>query len=1687
MLHLSLRPRFSTRTVCGVAIYRYPQALTLPIPIIPVFCRGALIKSVSLNGLECPPTAIYPINHEHMYEKGAYHRQFTSLLDIQDAYFTARLARHRVGDFFIDLSAGMRQYSLELPGCSDGIHFRLRTILFVFELNNPHLFQSYSGTSYLLTGGLSTFLELGTSGDASDWLPVPLFSMSIKHNISVQVSGVPPEYRPICGGRLSICQAPQASSEAVGYLFTGLRGNVHNIWLAIARADSYVYIPDGGRMLEQINLSQQHAAKVYERCGCSSMEFDALLTESKYHLAANPSLSKLLYRPLCDSSDIPLVIHYAIFSNIRRIRVETQLHSLYRIMRYAIKLLELGEPSGDGYVITVLFSPAHMLHVFNGVIILPLALLKSEDSRRAYTAILCEAVSRYLFGVLIPSVDYASLPTTLLLADTLRIHLIGHFLGFLEVQRLFYAQTLRSTACMTFSTPTLWSNQALQHVTDRYNAGRHYLWHVKEVLSEAYGTPLSGLDDERKMGTEYIRQLQASSASRGLRKSFKIPLCISRAEVLFDMRDPRFRSIYDVVTEEGPRETVGLFVSTGPDDELSIVEPILYNVDLLLGAFARVQEHRSGQPGRPTIEEISAKARLNFAASPLPAYYITEPLFPIRYAVTDEELRIRTETIALLLRNNLTGSGLTLLFKACAKHKYVDLGAFFASLDGICTKHTFTGGTWIAPDDPSFREATQTAEYNFLSGELTVLPKDSDIYGTENASHGFLGVGPGFSHRRLDQENSEAHTELPTRENHSTHPFTVVVHHLGVTGQYICGSSDYNVSVQSTDFKIDLFDLGSGLQKRMKDNRCMVGIPIQFRDKPSSQADQSRKGIILPPQESLLARSGAVFQGLKGLAAELKLKPIQGVTNEAERTDRSRLLPFFPSALITLTGTTSSMYTILQEPRSNSADSLCFGLLRHGEGGSEIQSEVYKTLTSKNVVHLLVDPYAQLPFLCIKSFVVPSSDNAGALKDLSYLSIATIDTERNLVAQLQSINSLCHIMFRDQNQAVLKLLVGILRSPHVSPALQETALQVLIRNQSGDSNCYYMIAKALKADAPQWGILLSLIFGDATTSTLEEEDISYTVDDAIAMGGITLQRYALYCGCSPTSRAKDLISIFNTDRQCSSSRHALTIACLQGLTWQLIRGVITHPDERYMVLRIIFRLFIEDPNYPEVRAMAMTSLVLIVITAWKEAEVPGIILWLLAEKDLISPHTAGLLRLFLKEEQLFGLAKEAVQRLPPSPTLLPCKCYSCSEIMDDSSDALFVMAHVALVHLFIDILCCAFDQAAEVSSGVRQIHLDRYLLHEVFSALKLLGSNSTLVTDDQMDIAEPLSVIFYSSMYRGTSYVNNLCYKTYIPSYVESLLFMDLFNHRLLSLGTPEGKHARLPPYIPGCPICISGGSCRCIRVSWPSVTETTGPYSTVRCLDSDLIRGLTQEDERKLRGETESITDYIKNHLAAQDLVTRLAFESSKGVENFFGNCQDHYVSNGKKGAIRSNLVRNCPEYTLAGLACFTNLNQNHYSFLQSMHDSLGCVLGHSVSRRLVSLALYRSGPDLRGFRRAALWTAELSFALLNAISALHGVTLLDADVDRLTPIETEAYVEEALATTAEHTTRVNAYTLLCEDTTLTNMRVQAADECILQGEFNVGYLIHTRYRSAHEESKGVTLRYGGYLIVGGSNENSS
>ena len=1352
----------------------------------------------------------------------------------------------------------------------------------------------------------------------------------------------------------------------------------------------------------------------------------------------------------------------------------------------------------------------------------------------------------------------------------------------------FLLNLYRSTAATAFTQMGALTNK---HVEDLAQTTIHHSKHAVSLEPDNFslGNSFSSPTMPRKMGMQLSTALKVD-------QSFEADDVVTDFGVDIDSQSAASSSVFAGGKQSGTFRSVdtqAAYTLYGTQKS-GILKGSQYSANMSDGVDGDSALLMSlKRPMDACIQSLANSLCLDMESLSLMYFYINEPFFPIAYAVPEDKIRTRAEIIGMTIKNNLTTQGFRSFLQSFLDIGYVQINLFFKFLDEVCSnKSYFTGGTWlktVASDAPDI-SPEKDAGVDFPDPNLSLLPDTGEYSLNITVLKGAAGAGEGFSaeqyklgHETLhasfsldaslreasfdpradiegvyasmsptarlgDGYNKLEQSQSDTQAASSPHPFTFLIHKLGIMPNYI--SIAYSCQQDSTNnqftdqFDIILLNMTTGLTDCLKDTYTKIGLPLINR---GESAAGCRRLLFFPniegPHEFSKSYDFTTFRGTMASDANLAVHEITDMQHAERHDSRS---------FTVIKGASSNLYAsihMLQQPGrmgSGGSGTLSFNLLtRIGSEFLEnikaetfIEKSFYDTIKTKKFAHVIIDPYNQLPF-AYKHHYAEKNDKDN---NNCYRSIAKVDCERDIAVQLESLNSLSY----NCNNDVIPLLLGILYSEAIAPALQETAFKILIYKITRD-NFYEAVNKEMSRlemnskvkEQKQWILLLNIYFfghrrllnafpilpdgyNGLTAHRYDHECIM-----KLDVG--SLVAYALLCGYVSMSKATDLLSLLNKDSDTASSSHALTIAVLQALTWQIIRKVIVINTEVYMVLLIFINFLISNATMISVRRMAICSLTLIVSTAWENPGVVTALIDLFNEKGLISEKTRLLISC------LFGgsCCDQDLHAIRPS---LPdtkdrprcsCNCCNCALINSDKSLGPFIIIRVIFVHILLDIIDLYLENnrnSSESSMDAAHLHyspavagmfISREVVDECFHCLDLLGANNYMTSSDSTAyIVQPLSSRFVAALYRGTVYSQthsmDPCNR-YAMSNAEALVFMMAYVTHLFTLPLNESKQVEWD-VLRGCPVCLVNGGCRCVRVSWPAVRSPDSKsapqnYVTVRCLTSDFFWTYEQSSSSYA-----SLEEYFDKHYVAQDPITAAVFENGKLVNAHF-NPKKRYDAVLFRRADRADREDNSTNPEPRASSCYpefmlpclynptTRINYPGYLFRQCLFDAAGCMIGQSVASRLIDMLLYPAGPQVQQkegagdactptalelFKRAAGFGEDMPLLILNAISTLHGVNLLrtlppsqfdsEAEIEALAEHQRTASFKDALLTvTHSHSEYVNVMTTFCEE----NVTLKAGmNDNVCKMEHNMGYLIHARYESSNDQVRGTVLRFAGFVI---------
>ena len=190
VLSLTIQPDFEKEETRIFAIYHFSgQGLLLPVSALPVYARNQIVHKIYVNNSE--------VHTRHIHSMYWADQQFedapSDLLEAQNRTWTQMAMREKTGDFYIDLRSLTQKQEL-----NDSIY----SVSFLVTVkNSPSLvYKQHPNLTSIFGAKPVKTLQILCKGDASEYLPVPLFFMNEKMQISSQFK-LPNGYQVIASGQ----------------------------------------------------------------------------------------------------------------------------------------------------------------------------------------------------------------------------------------------------------------------------------------------------------------------------------------------------------------------------------------------------------------------------------------------------------------------------------------------------------------------------------------------------------------------------------------------------------------------------------------------------------------------------------------------------------------------------------------------------------------------------------------------------------------------------------------------------------------------------------------------------------------------------------------------------------------------------------------------------------------------------------------------------------------------------------------------------------------------------------------------------------------------------------------------------------------------------------------------------------------------------------------------------------------------------------------------------------------------------------------------------------------------------------------------------------------------------------------------------------------------------------------------
>lgn len=209
VLSLTVQPDFEKEETRIFAIYHFSgHGLLPPVAVLPVYARNQIVHKIYVNNSE--------VHQRHIHSMYWADQEFESppadLLEAQNRAWTQMAMREKTGDFYIDIRSLTQKQELRDSIYSISFLVTVKDSPGLVYRRNPSL-TSIFGAKPVKT------LQIVSKGDASEYLPVPLFFMNEKMSISSQFK-LPDGYQVVASGqRLDQFRFQNADCQVHKYYF----------------------------------------------------------------------------------------------------------------------------------------------------------------------------------------------------------------------------------------------------------------------------------------------------------------------------------------------------------------------------------------------------------------------------------------------------------------------------------------------------------------------------------------------------------------------------------------------------------------------------------------------------------------------------------------------------------------------------------------------------------------------------------------------------------------------------------------------------------------------------------------------------------------------------------------------------------------------------------------------------------------------------------------------------------------------------------------------------------------------------------------------------------------------------------------------------------------------------------------------------------------------------------------------------------------------------------------------------------------------------------------------------------------------------------------------------------------------------------------------------------------------------
>lgn len=1649
-LHVCINPNFEERTTSLTAIYRFSSPLRLSSPVIPVLAKNIRVRKLMVNGTPVTPDAVISLNVDDLHSAAPANALFTGLADVQAEVFCSRAVRYRQGDFFVDLSARALQFNLYDQCLLHGTDvndlfdqapsFYLSSVAIVGDIIESDVlsFKELPSTEYLTTGKhtLAFALSERLNCDASYWLPVPIFCMTVKLNISLQFCKIPTGYGIFAPGnryiiRDSVC-------------FIDICATVHSLFFVIA--EDLCSERHGS-----VTLFYHSKARSIDRAVISSVigqiytEMDTIIpftdiVFSRYHVSSSDAAPDPPAEQSVEHSQNPATGK--------------------KVPGPSAELLSTRDPC----VLSVYLSLDDIVAAHAGGITMP-----SCDpcrAKKSFTRMVVRVLAAYVFGVLVTAADYQSNRIVLLLRHLLVSLVEEAFLG--PNETLLADFDTATLACMnqSASTPMLWSPDIglLEPTSYDLDAPLDGAWspqvsstapqtvkHLVEYLDN-YGVSqllihmflqdmrdtATSLRDKRNITKVYPLTSHLSLTGRLLSKKF-LPLGAFSRDILLNTdfvtncvisKSKEYTSAsqhsaqpktkqrsqsaknggLSVGSRCGLKTARGGRRSSSPqnlsarqqtdsmtfgESQLGLDESIGRQTVTSLSILSHDSIYSSGD--EPFVKASTRTAQqsqgsMDSHARMALSMTLHETLLPVGLygrninVLSDnasssayELTNVRCRLIAIVLRNNLTRGATSVLLEHYARRGLTQTEHFF------CLLHKLTGSQQAFQASSSF--CAEQAE-------------------TDEA--GDVGASYALNQFRVTD------TDIHPKSNQSSakwNEFTFLIFQLGVIANY--ASVMYTEGVADIDNAIQVAFRPSNPYCALKNN---VLTAFTVRNEPRAEPNtlcmdtkflrcEAIEGVLLAhfyPYSTLVADNVTLTgsSALQGLQANTTLQ-----------TDHQLEI---------------RQYKVLIASNNYYKNAATFGM----------------TVQEGPQAHIVVDINLQTPYVYFQKR--PSSVEYDAQHAINIL-----NSEVSITQQLRSIVPLV----AGDIQEVICHEFGLLYSNFIMGrtaihkvvvvAIRNLLLRRLAHNSSGAETALAEILTTVSDDHPE--VLLTIVpFLPDSIAMRYMAKYDAAVSNLFGGSSEVMLDFIFAAGCSSRDESAALRSIIDRDRYEPSYRHCYSAAAIQALAWLLIREIVPQSDLE-LNLRFLFRILESELAYGPLRKIVLTMLTCSVMVS------VDIQLYTLIREHIRRYYSA------------------ALDRDPPIVDVTKCTCEACSyTAREDEDDAEIASVKLMFLHFLFDFHISTKDSDLALHS---------------LQCLALFGAECNVVLTYTLYITEPISQKFLQALHCGSTFATTGSFGYVSFQHTDICIVMHAFRNVIMHI--PESD---LVTSVSGCPLCFVGGSCRCCRYSWPRIVNKM--TLSQRCFASDHYAKIMQlAKSARSQYSTEAADKRFRKEVASMiasssvDLSTRAIFKSPADYGAYYSSSSDDNIYSCLSEGDILDAHRYAPEINLATQLIQDKVNNwPHVCVKHMLFDALVCASSRGIVDRILNYLLRP-----RDLRRSSIQAFQ--FTALEALSNLCGLNLLRSppEVHRSTEKkEREDTATMVLNALSAHNVRMALYFRQCEE------EIYQANECsifrnrVTHDEHNVGYVLSSKYDDvatigleSAKDDHDVCLRFGGFIIA--------